>query len=265
MKYKISMWVIPLIIILLGSCDIKELEDPIIIADLDDEFELTLWEELYPTGRSLQLLIETIKDEPCQNAQIVNAVFKNGSSFNVTLQDITTPSDCQTGIGPATAVVNLGQINPGVYNLDINLKNTVINEGQLNFSTNRYLIQMKTDNGIKFIRSELYAIPVSFFWGYIAYDAESLKEDAEAIRSQLGLMGEAVALTNGDYGYFQVSNQQVAQITAASTLPTSAHVIPFGWGKKENNEIQQEEIERMRASMPAGMQLFVMDDKGKAF
>ena len=262
MKNNITIWGLSLLIILLGNCDIRELEEPIIIADLDDEFELTLWEELSPTNRSLSLLIETIKDEPCRNSEIVNSVFRSGSSFNVTLQDITTPTDCQTGIGPATARINLGFINPGVYNLDISLKNTVINEGQLSIRANRYLIQMKTENGIKFIRSELNAVPDSLYWGYVAYDSASLKTEAEEVMSQLGTFGDVVALANGDYGYFSVSQQKVSSIL---DQPANVYVLPFGWTKKASNAIQIADMERMKASLPEGMSLFLMDDSGRVY
>ena len=251
-----------LLVISLVGCDLTSIEEPIIIGELDDEFKVALWERLSPQNRSLELIIETLEIEPCQNAQILTSVLQNGNDFRVGLLDIERPSDCLPGEGPATANINLGQFEPGVYNLDINLKNTVSNEGQIVFRNNTYQINMVSKNGIQIKRGTLHQVPTSYFWGYFAYEEGQNEETQAEVLNGLADHGALIKLEDGDYGYFRISNGVVSKVF---DQPEDKEVLLFGFDMIGKDVDIQKEVNRLKDLLTEGMGLFVMNDNGKIY
>lgn len=244
------------------GCDLSAIEEPIIIADLEEEFELSLWEQLTLTQRHLFLEIKTLEEEPCLNYQIGHQVLRSGTGFDINLEEIVAPEDCHPGNGPALADIRLGTFNPGVYKLNINLRNTVFNDGQIEFKNGTYQVKMLAENGIKFKRNQLHRIPENFFWGYFAYDDDQGFPALEEALVQVALLGNSTNLKDGDYGYFQVTQNVLTEL---NKQPANKRITPFAFLRAVNDDTFRTEIENIKAQLPAGVLFYVMDDLGRIY
>ena len=113
---KKSVFVI-LFFLVLGfeSCNVSSLDDPIVIADLEDEFVLDLWENLGPAERSLVFRITSVATEECSNYSIESPHYISGNKINVSIKDIIAPSACEPGIAPAGSEVGSGGTGPRYF------------------------------------------------------------------------------------------------------------------------------------------------------
>lgn len=198
-----------LLTVVLASCDFRSLKDPIVLTDVEDEFLIDIWEEITPEGRTFQLLIQTIKDQPCSNSTIDFSVSRTSTVFDISLQDITAPDDCVPGEAPALARISLGDLSPGFYPLNIDLRDAIVNEGSVRVRSDAYQLSMDSEYGIRPLRSELRRVAPEHFWGYISYPPQ-LKNAVDSLQNELGDFGSYELPQDGYYGYFTVANGNLA-------------------------------------------------------
>jgi hypothetical protein len=200
-----------LLTVTLASCNLDSLNDPIVVAEVNDEFHIDLWENLSPFGNSFIFNIQTIVEYECENYTIDFNMVPKFREVSISLNDIQEPADCEAGFNTAHAAISLGTLSAGFYELNVDLKNTVFNQGQLTVSKESYLIEMEDAKGIDFLRRELFRIPENTIWGYISYDntAEAIADD---FILQLEGITQAKALGKGYYGYFSIENDNSDQI-----------------------------------------------------
>lgn len=194
------------IAVLFWTCNLDAEKDPIIVPEIDKEFNIDLWEALYPTGRELHLQVSTIKNEDCLNAAIAFEHNRIGANIFVSLNEIVTPNDCDPGMAPAKADINFGSLSAATYNLSLGLKNTIINDGRLQVSYDKYAITMQTEEGLQFLHHELRRVPSSAIWGYVAYAQSADVSAANAIVDAIGNVAYDADYPPGYYGYFTIIN-----------------------------------------------------------
>lgn len=188
-----------------SGCSLDSLNDPVIVADIENEFYIDLWETLGNIS-DFQLVIETIVDEECLNVPIDFDLLKRPNDFKVTLNEIVVPSDCNPGSAPATASVSLGNLPIGAYSFSINLKNTVNNVGLLTVTPNQYLLEMETEHGFILVRSQLLRIPDHTIWGYVNFVADQ-SDLAAAFIEELKTLTAPKNFLRGYYGHFTINNE----------------------------------------------------------
>ena len=205
MKYYFTIFVFALCI---TGCNLESLDEPIIVSNVEKEFHLDLWEALWPNSRTSQLLIETIEDEACQNYTIAYQFNKSGSTLELSLNEIVSPEDCIDGEAPASSVVDFGALSEGIYELNIDLKNTVFSKGQLTITEDYYTINMDTEEGIIFVRRELLRVPDDLIWGYVGSEDAEFTAALEGFLADLQANTSSKTLTAGYYGYFSINQSR---------------------------------------------------------
>lgn len=249
--------------ILLAGCNLDSFNDPVVVAEVNDEFHIDLWENLSPFGSSLVFKIQTIEEFECKNYSINYNVVPKFREFSISLNEIQEPGDCEQGINTARASINLGTLTPGFYQLNIDLKNTVFNQGQLTVSSERYLIEMEDAKGINFVRRELFRIPGNTIWGYIAY-ADGAEPIADDFIHQLEGLSQSKSLKKGYYGYFSVENDNSDQIIFPQ-LSIAQDFKPFLFHYDSPESEIAELVDHFRADYGQDIQISLTNDEGRSF
>lgn len=217
----------------IASCDISSLEDAIIVPDVDDEFYVDMWENLDGlSGRELVIKLESIKSEKCLNYRIDYQFLKDGNRLKIDMNSIIKPLDCVPGEATVKQDVNAGNLLNGLYALDINLKNTINNDGQLVINDDSYVLDMERENGISLRHKELQRVPSNAIWGYVEYAQKADESNARKFVEELSaLSGSFNEYRVGYYGYFTINSAN----RAVSVNGQSALSIPYLF-KYQNNE-----------------------------
>ncbi|MEN0003136.1 MAG: hypothetical protein AAF798_03295 [Bacteroidota bacterium] len=245
------------LILSISACQLESLNDPIVVADIENEFYIDMWETAAAVN-NLQVLVETIEDETCLNAEIEATSLKRPNAIQIQINDILEPDDCIEGAAPATAQLELGNLPVGIYDFSIELKSTIFNNGQFTVTPERYQLEMESEDGIILVRSQLLRIPKETFWGYVNYEAgaEGL---AESFLEDLRTLTIPTNFLRGYYGYFTVNNE-VNDVTVTSqpadfTLQSFVHQ----YERTEQDKI----IDLVENYRQEGLEIWLQNDLGE--
>ena len=248
------------LIILFGSCTKDPVVGPVNI-DIEDEFNVLLWESLSENERAFNLNIETILSNSCENAEIEYTQYSQPEGIFVTVKDIIN-DHCTAGTFPAKANVPIGVLTVDEYDLDINLKNVIPNKGKLLVTNDYYEITISDPNGIIIPNNRLYKIPENSIWGYVAYEDASGEVPHDNFMAELNDVTNSISPTPGNYGYFNI--EQNNSILLSDNL-SQLHIKPFIF-KYDGTDNQ---LENLRATYNSsnfpGMAFKIYTSTGKVF
>lgn len=197
------------ILLLLLACEKKVQEPSILLADLDDEFKIGMWEVLGEEERKLNFLLETIQEQDCENQSIKTSLSKQDNNFILNIEEITKPQaqECIPKQTTAKGTSPFGEMDGGVYELQINLKSEVINKGKLLVSQKKYEILMDSDFGFFLPNPVLHRIPEGTVWGYLAYNDQVDETIASEFIQRLSEFTVPANLEKGYYGHFELGEE----------------------------------------------------------
>lgn len=245
----------------LVSCKLESLQDPIIVTNIEKEFYINLWEELYPNSRNLRIDLQSIKNQDCLNYTIDYKWEAASNQFDLEINDITPPSDCLPGIGPANAKIGVGDLGNQFFKMKIGLGEAVINEGQLVVGGDSYTLQMDTEEGIIIPEKVLRRVPSHSVWGFVAYQNSADQSTASDLLGQLNTFGTPMALTEGKYGYFSFLDNKLLVSGAPETGQVSSFIIEYDGDQKAIQEV----VENFRANHSGTVSLKVLTSTGEVF
>jgi len=221
------------VILCTSSCELSELSDPIVVSDVEDEFKIIPWERLSPEGRTFEFRLETLAVQDCKSASISHQLNINGNQISLSIREIDAPKDCDPGTDPALGVANAGELSPRFYELTIDLKNTVFNEGQLSVFGDRYVIDMESTEGFEIANRELRRVPEQTIWGYVTYPKNEDQGLAEDLLSDIDSISQTRDFTSGHYGYFRINDNSTNKVTIAGH-PNTLNLKQFIYQYEEN-------------------------------
>lgn len=239
MKHLVTLrWVlIALIAFSTSTCKLESIQDPIIVTNIEKEFYINLWEELYPNSRQLRIDIQSLKKQDCLNYTIAYDWEASDKKFSLSINNIVPPGDCLPGVAPAHTEVSVGDLTPKFYNMDIVLDETVINEGQLTVDEGSYTLQMETEEGIIIPEKTLRRVPDNSAWGFVAYQNTTDQMAASHLLSDLEEQGEAMDLREGKYGYFSFLDNKLLVSGAPAQGQVSSFIINYSGDEKSLEEL----------------------------
>ena len=231
---------------------------PNISFSLEDELFIVLWEDLTDGQRTFSLRFTTTENQECENTAIAYSQLHENNSITLSIDSLLFPDNCIDIPGPAHADISLGELPPEVYDIQINLKDEIINNGRLTILTDRYEINMETLHGIDFKNNSLFRVPDNTYWGYIAYNGSHLDQAEE-------FMEEVAALTNnrsysrGDYGHFIINQQDEVELAIDTTFPQHQTFI-----FQLNGDLDKLEalLQEYRASFNQGLDISIFSYQG---
>ncbi len=199
------IFIVGVLVLNIASCKLGSLDDPIVISDVEKEFYIDLRETLTVPGRQFYVDIRTIGMEPCLNSTIATELDRKTEGFDISINQINEPADCQQGEAPAIAAINLGPLSNRSYDFTIDLKNTIYNLGKLSVDQDRIVVEMQTEEGIIFLHDELLRVPNQTVWGFVAGDESTANEESLNFVEDLEGLGNAPSYLKGYYHYYTIN------------------------------------------------------------
>lgn len=188
------------------SCRSNILEDPVIVANVETEFYIDMWETLEVDRRTFSFSVETIEEENCLNHIIDTEIEQTNESISLLLKGVLEPEDCQAGNAPAITSVDLGVLPDGLYDLNISIQDALSSTGHLLVNEAIYRIILGSEDGFSLLNKNLLRVPDRAIWGYVVYNGEQYENIALDFLDKLGALVSPIDLTDGNYGYFTKSN-----------------------------------------------------------
>lgn len=248
-----------LVISFFSSCELAKVGDPIIVADVEDEFYIDWRENLSPAQRTLNLVIRTIKEEQCPDASITYNFARFNLGYRVSLSDINSADNCDEKNQPALVEIPMGYVGPGTYQIEIDLKNSVKNEGVLKSFSDSYSLNMRTEDGIQVPEKILYKIPDHSVWGYFNFDQIEDESLVEALLEELAQLSTPREFPSGYYGHFRIGT--TGQV-ALREQPISSRLKTFIFSIQDQRETLTEFVEKVKAQYGEKIELFMLDGTG---
>lgn len=242
------------------SCNLSSIDTPVVIAEVDEEFNLEIREELSSGENSFVLEIESIKQKGCLNYSIDKFYVQQGNKLNVFINDIIQPLDCVAGEAPAKTFIDLGQVGSGIFNLRIDLKKTLFNEGQIIINDDDFSVLMRSENGIKFRHSKVLRVPKNYVWGYIQFKQEN-QELSRDFFTELETEARKINPEQGYYHYFEIDKNNLVSVKGQ---PDEGVIQSFIYSGPDNHLAFQAILEKYRA-FEMVEKIFVQNGTGKLF
>lgn len=200
------------------GCKLSDIEDPIVVSKVEKEFFVEMREQLGPSPRNLSILLRTIKVQDCLNSGIRYDLAEMPSRIRIDIDGIRTPTDCMPGAAPARETIDLDPIAPTLINFDINLKNTVNNQGLLGITQDAYTLDLETEEGLVLVNKQLRRIPDLTIWGYVTYTTVQGQVHAANFVNELAGISDITSFLTGSYGHFTVLPSSI-QISGSPSTP----------------------------------------------
>ncbi len=260
---KYLLYLLPLFMV--ASCDFSSLKDPVVITEVEDEFYVDMWETLAPTleERNLIVKIESIKTEKCLNYRIDYQLHKDGNRLKIALNNIIKPLDCVPGETTVKDDINMDYLPSSFYNFNIDLKNTVFNDGQLIVRSDSYTLDMYSKNGFSLKRTELLRVPEGAIWGYVTFQQAADEALANQWLDDLNKIGQnPVSYRSGYYGYFTINN--LDRKISVLEQPTSNNLKTFLYQYADDPAKLKDLVNRYRQNYGNRLIIKLYNSKGES-
>ena len=136
--------------------------------DVDSMINIRVMATIEGASRNLQFYCSTAKIYPCCNYPILVEKTQSLNNIDIAFNGVLETEFCLTAIGPATAIVNLGELSNGTYNLNLfngDRKCT----GELIVTSDSYEVNFAEDGTFLFTNTPLNKTPEHTIWGMIGY------------------------------------------------------------------------------------------------
>jgi hypothetical protein len=199
---KITAIMLLLAVTIIG-CDNKNIETH---QGVDSEINIRMVERFDKYPRTLQMDFWTTKIYPCFNFPIILSWQKSSNVIDITFKEVIDPGICLTALGPARAVIDLGVLSNGTYQL--NFQNGKIkHSGELIVSSDSYTISFPANSAFNFTNSPLNKIPEHTIWGLVGYHTEKTLPLVQKFFTALMELGATEkSFTPGYYTAFEIDD-----------------------------------------------------------
>lgn len=215
-----------------------------VITDVEDTFSINLLEELTTTPRSFVLQLKSLQKQDCGNYLINHDLNKQvDGQFTLAIKDLILPTnaECNNEAAFIAKDINIGALPMGTHEVQINLRDAIVNEGIISVTEKGYELILDSHIGLEFLNWELMRIPEQSIWGYVGFhDRPSSNENPENTRLFIeGLNGHAnkIKPETGYYGKF-ISDES-NELTLLENVEAIVHE-PFLFSHFDNlNDIKK--------------------------
>ncbi len=215
-------------LVLLGLTSCKKDDDSNVKINIEEEFDVQLFEELLPGQNNLRVHVATKENLACSNVILGHSINSIGGNITVSIDSLELNGACDNIEAIAQTIAELGEIEEGTYDLEINLAlNSITNQGEMIVSEEGYRVEMNTTHGLTMLENNLYGIPDDYFWGYIELLDNSASNLPAQFLGTLETYTKDSELREGYYGHFDIKENRVTLNGAATNIDIPGGAIPF--------------------------------------
>jgi len=208
MKHYFTLVSLAFLIVLSSGCEDRK-EEVNVLFDIEDDFSIGLWETLDPTNPALELEVQSLEPLECLNYNLEYSVQENGNKIIISLDEFLPPNDCIDGSDYFQTNIEIGALETGFYDVEVNIKEEIINNGQLVVGTQRYDLNMSTDVGFTFGRTALQRVQRNMFWGYVQTENPMVEQ---LFLNEINRISLTQPYHKGDYGHFRLNDDNSLSI-----------------------------------------------------
>lgn len=263
MKHWYNFIIYSIMAAFITGCSFDNTGDPIIVPEVEKEFRVELREQLGPSPRRLQVLLQTVQLQPCINATIAHQLLPAPGLIRIDIAGIELPDNCPPGSAPALDTVQLSELTGNNLFFEVNLKNTISNEGTLRITDEAYTLNLATEKGLVVPHKQLRRIPDYIIWGYVGHSVPSAAGIAGQFVNEIFARSASANLQAGNYGHFSVA-PGTGYITVADS-PTDLTLRPFAFRFNGNVDDLRNITEAYRNQYGALLQIKLLAVTGEVF
>jgi hypothetical protein len=194
-------------------CSCSKENDPGVVVDFPKTFEVGIQEVFEGNARLLKLQLRTLEVFECAGAQIDLSIERTYDLIELSVNEIIQPDTCHPLLQAASGSADAGMLEDGNWPIVLNLRQTILNHGQMVVKPGSIELLMFTQYGIVPGRTLLRRIPPQTIWGYIAYPTPALSNVASEVLATLDSLGARPAFfPPGYYSDFTVLPSGALQI-----------------------------------------------------
>ncbi len=216
---KVIFLIIILASIFLTSC--QKDKDPVIIYDIQDEFNIEIFQELNNSGNFF-LKITTLDEYP-DNYRIEADAITVDDKIEINIYRILKSPNPTNRKATISKKIKLDHLESGSHPLDLIIRNSVINEGAISINPASVELDFSTKNGITAKHYEVNRIAPNGYWGvaYVTNEIHVIYLDFYMQKIK-ATSTEISNLKKGNYGYFSIDDQNkvVLPLVSHSTFRT---------------------------------------------
>jgi hypothetical protein len=203
-------------------------DDGNVTINIEEEFQVFLYEELQPGANKLNLHIQSIEALDCSNYDLGHSTALEDDNIVVSIDDFILEGDCDMVEALTHADAKFGVLADRSYDLEINLSlNSIINKGKLKVSSGTYRISMETSHGFINSTEILHSIPDGYCWGFFKMLDASATDAWDDFFAAMPSYTKAADLPDGHYGHFNISNNNPTITTLHPDPPMPTDAFPF--------------------------------------
>jgi len=195
----------------LTSCQ-SELNDPIIVANLDQEFGLHV-EEVLGSDQAVRFRLSTLELADCLNYSIRTELDQRGPELEIDLLEIQAPKNCEAGLAPAQGAVEANGLTLDEYLLRLSLKGVANTEGKLRIFPDHYLLSLEQNGSVIPLHEEVRRVPANSCWGFVSWNDPTGYSIAQAFLAEFQGAFQSLTAQNGYYSYFEITGGNVEVFT----------------------------------------------------
>ncbi len=254
------------------SCDLGG-DEIQVVPDIEEAFKVDLWENLTTAQRSFTLGFESIEKIPCGEETIYIDLDPDVGG-NFTLNINVLDNNCSGELLIAEEVVDIGRLPLGIHDVEINLRDVIVNKGRLNVSEKGYEIILDSHAGLSFENWELMRVPEQSFWGYAGFiDRPTSSEELDIPMTFIERMhtyANEMLPEAGYYSYFKVDSLSNLTILKEAEFQTYEPIMttytPFFFTHYDNiDKIKQFTQQYLEALDNPNFQIQIFTSDGEAF
>lgn len=243
------------------SCKIDKDNLPAVV-DIPVAFRVQFMERFQPGPLPLELRLSSLEVMECTNYAVDYELDQGARRIHLTIKDLVLPEPCDSGFGVATSTLNLGPLENGEYELIINLKDVIQNEGLLVIRPESYTSQMETKDGLFISPNPLFRVPDNSIWGGIFPKADSLYLLAESFMADLQALAQPIHMPAGTYTPFTVNPDFTVTLTEPKA-PGQGSTFVYRYTGDRSELINL--VEYYRAAGDEGLPILLFDSEGYVF
>ncbi len=198
-----AKWFLILTAFILNACKVDDPSGDLVI-EVDDDFQLTMLEDLTTPEDDLHFKFESIRSKACDQDTVLIDLDNFGTALIMNINVQSTASNCQVTDQKAVTQTLSGELTQDNVSVSIKFTNVVANQGNLLLDNDSYELKMETSYGFYVAYETLRKVPRNSIWGYIGF-TPNLSNIAQSLIQDIEDQSSSIDLTSGNYGYFDVS------------------------------------------------------------
>lgn len=218
---KVILFLVVLCLYLPG-CSILEEPDELIIVNISADYVIELSQSLQLGPNLLMINVRSTDTKNCDNSYIDMSTNASGDQIQIILGEIIHSIPCDNIDGFIEAKSSF-EVSPRQYNINISLKNVVQNFGVIDVSSDRYQLNLESENGISLKYPMVKIIPDGYVWGQIKLNEVDHESTLKSVILETQQKNSSHNLGDGNYSYFIIKDGELVlpQENANNMLPNS--------------------------------------------